>query len=277
MECVLENITVHYETFGEGDPIVILPGWGIPARLMEHLVEPSFQDRNGWQRIYIDPPGHGKTAGKDSIKNQDQILDVVLAAVDKITEGKNYSLLGLSLGAYLARGIVLKRPERVTGIAMIVPVIFAEDNRRTVPPHEVIVEESMDGIQLTKMEEFIWSMSVVHTRKWLEEIRAFPESSDGENGNAEFLNQIRTDPAKYAFSFDVDALPAPFERPSLIVTGRQDSSVGYVDAFSLLKNYPRASYAVLDRMGHLSEDSQETIGFLMNIWLDRVEESNKNR
>jgi pimeloyl-ACP methyl ester carboxylesterase len=244
---------------------------------MEHLLEPDFQGSNKWRRIYIDPPGHGKTPGKDWITNQDQILEVVLAAIDKLTEGKNYSLIGLSLGAYLARGVILKRPERVEGIAMIVPVTFAEDNKRTVPPHEIVVEEAMDDIQLTEMEEFVWSMSVVHTQKWIDQIRTEPEIPENENGNAEFLKQIRTDPAKYAFSFDVDALPAPFEHPALIVTGRQDSNVGYVDAFGLLKNYPRASYAVLDRMGHMSEESGEMIGILVNNWLDRVEESKRNR
>jgi pimeloyl-ACP methyl ester carboxylesterase len=244
---------------------------------MEHITEPYFQDRKGWQRIYIDPPGHGKTPGKDWITNQDQILEVVLAAIDKLTEGKNYSIIGLSLGAYLARGVILKRTERVDGIAMIIPVTFAEDNKRTVPPHEIVVEEAMDDIQLTETEEFVWSMSVVHTQKWLDQIRTEPEIPENENGNAEFLNQIRTDPAKYAFSFDVDALPAPFEHPALIVTGRQDSNVGYVDAFGLLKNYPRASYAVLDRMGHMSEESGEMIGILVNNWLDRVEESKRNR
>jgi pimeloyl-ACP methyl ester carboxylesterase len=277
MECVLENITVNYETFGEGDPIIILPGWGMSSLYMEHITEPYFQDRKGWQRIYIDPPGHGKTPGKDWITNQDQILEVVLAAIDKLTEGKNYSIIGLSLGAYLARGVILKRTERVDGIAMIIPVTFAEDNKRTVPPHEIVVEEAMDDIQLTETEEFVWSMSVVHTQKWLDQIRTEPEIPENENGNAEFLNQIRTDPAKYAFSFDVDALPAPFEHPALIVTGRQDSNVGYVDAFGLLKNYPRASYAVLDRMGHMSEESGEMIGILVNNWLDRVEESKRNR
>ena len=53
------------------------------------------------------------------------------------------------------------------------------------------------------------------------------------------------------FSFDVDKLPQPFPAPTLFIMGRQDHWVGYRDAWSILENYPRATFAVLDRAGHL--------------------------
>ena len=56
MECLLENIAVHYEVFGEGKPIIILPGWGLNTRLTAYETEPYFKQREGWKRIYIDPP-----------------------------------------------------------------------------------------------------------------------------------------------------------------------------------------------------------------------------
>jgi pimeloyl-ACP methyl ester carboxylesterase len=53
-----------------------------------------------------------------------------------------------------------------------------------------------------------------------------------------------------AFSFDVDALPEPFPAPALFLLGRQDNVVGYRDAWDVVENYPRATFAVLDRAGH---------------------------
>ena len=47
MEYTLENIIVYYEVFGEE-----------------------------WKRVYIGPPGHGKTQGKDWITNQDKVAVV---------------------------------------------------------------------------------------------------------------------------------------------------------------------------------------------------------
>lgn len=273
MECSLENISVHYEVFGEGRPIIILPGWGLDTRLTAHETEPYFQQREGWKRIYIDPPGHGKTPGKDWITNQDKILEVILACIDKLMAGQRFSMIGISLGAYLARGVVLHRAEFIDGIAMIVPGIIAEDEKRAVPPYKVLVEDAAVSAELTPEEADIFDMSVVHSRKWLDYLRTFPQVPEYENGDFEFLGKIREQPENYAFSFDVDNVSEPFSGPSLIITGRQDAIVGYHDAWNILENYPRATYIVLDRAGHFLEESADLVHVLINDWLDRVEES----
>ena len=42
----------------------------------------------------------------------------------------------------------------------------------------------------------------------------------------------------------------PYRHPTLLVTGRQDSTVGYARAWEMLEHFPRATFAVLDRAGH---------------------------
>lgn len=273
MECILENITIHYETYGEGKPILFLPGWSLNARLTAHQMEPCFHQSKGWKRIYIDPPGHGKTPGKDWITNQDKMLDVILAAIDTLTAGQKYSLVGISLGAYLARGVILHRARFVDGLAMIVPIIIAEDEKRSLPSHKVLIKNPTIYAELSPMEEAIFGMSVIHSRAWLNDIRNSPQIPDHENGEPEFLSRIRDKPEKYAFSFDVDALAQPFPGPSLIIAGRQDAVAGYRDAWNILENYPRASYVVLDRAGHPLEDSTGLVYVLMEEWLNRVKEN----
>ena len=71
----------------------------------------------------------------------------------------------------------------------------------------------------------------------------------------------------------MDTLDEPLSAPALIVTGRQDAVVGYRDAWSIIENFPRATFAVLDRAGHTLEvDQQPLFRALVNEWLDRVEE-----
>ena len=273
MECSLANITVHYEVFGEGNPIILLPGWGLNTRWTAHETEPFYQQREGWKRIYVDPPGHGKTPGKDWITNQDQMLEVLLACIDRLTAGQRFSLIGVSLGAYLARGILLHRASLIDGIAMIVPAMIAEDANRTVPLHQVLVEDPAVKAEITPAEADLYDMAVVHSRKWLDYQRSFPEIPENEMGDFEFLGRIRENPEKYAFSFDMDDLSEPFPRPALIITGRQDAIVGYKDAWNILDKYPRATYVVLDRAGHQLEEKARVVNVLINEWLDRVEES----
>ncbi len=57
------------------------------------------------------------------------------------------------------------------------------------------------------------------------------------------------------------------------MTGRQDSTVGYSRAWELLEQYPRATFAVLDRAGHaLPHEQPELLRALVTEWLDRVRE-----
>jgi len=76
------------------------------------------------------------------------------------------------------------------------------------------------------------------------------------------------------YSFDLTKNSSPFEQPALIITGRQDTHVGYQDAWQLLEQYPHATFAVLDRAGHaLGVEQENLFQTLIHEWLDRVEEA----
>jgi pimeloyl-ACP methyl ester carboxylesterase len=273
MECKLENITVHYEMFGEGRPIIMLHGWSLDHRHMVSDMEPLFQRRSGWKRFYPDLPGHGRTPGKDWITNQDKILDVVLDFIDDVIPGQRFVVAGASAGAYLARGIVYRRSALVDGLLLTVPLIVAEDTKRTVPPHVTLVEDPELVSELRPDEVEVFQLAVVQSRRILAALRADPPP-ESEVGDPGFQTRIREKPENYAFSFDVDALPEPLVTPTLIVAGRQDSVVGYRDAWRILENFPRGTFAVLDRSGHFLEVEQEELYHaLVSEWLDRVEES----
>jgi len=62
-----------------------------------------------------------------------------------------------------------------------------------------------------------------------------------------------------------------FKKPTVILLGRQDSSVGYKDAWTTLDNYTRATFAVLDRAGHnLQIEQVELFNSLVTEWIVRV-------
>jgi pimeloyl-ACP methyl ester carboxylesterase len=273
MECKLKDITVYYELFGDGKPIIMLHGWSLDHRSMLSDMEPLFRRRNGWKRIYLDLPGHGRTPGKDWITNQDKILDVVLDFIDNVIPGQRLVVAGASAGAYLARGITYRKSALLDGLLLVVPLIVADDAKRRVPAHITLVEDPTIVAELDPGEvEMVNQLAVVQSRKWVDALRAFSDSSDG-TGDQEFQAKIRENPENYGFTFDVDAISKPCPAPTLIVTGRQDSSVGYCDAWEILENYPRGTFVVLDRAGHgLYIEQEELYHALFNEWLNRVEE-----
>ena len=273
MNCELTDITVYYQEFGEGRPIIMLNGWGLDHRSMLNDMEPLFEHRDGWKRIYLDLPGHGKTSGKEWITNQDKMLEVLLNFIAKVIPGQRFTVAGASAGAYLARGIVYHKSNLLDGLLLVVPMIVAEDAKRRVPSRITLVEDPALMAELGPDEaEVLNQLAVVQSRKWIDTWRAIAPAAD-EIGDPEFRAKIGENPENFAFTFDVDALTEPCTAPTLIVTGRQDSSVGYRDAWEILENYPRATFVVLDRAGHgLYIEQEELYHALLNEWLDRVKE-----
>jgi pimeloyl-ACP methyl ester carboxylesterase len=118
-------------------------------------------------------------------------------------------------------------------------------------------------------ETVAFEMLVVHSRKALERLREdfYPAVALGDGS---YQNRIMQ---HYEFPFDVDVLPQPFAKPVLIVVGKQDDSVGYRDAWKMMEQFPRATFAVLDKAGHFLGLEQETLlRALADEWLQRVEE-----
>ena len=272
MECELKDITVHYEAFGEGRPIVMLHGWGMDHRYMVSDMEPLFRQRAGWRRIYPDLPGHGMTPGRGWITNRDQELNVVLDFIDTVAPEERFVVAGSSAGAYLARGVVHHRPAAIDGVLLTVPLIVAGDGERHLPSHVTLVENPALVSELQPDEAGgLIEIIVVQSRKVVEYLHANVPSA--ETGDEDYQTKIREHPENYAFSFDVDALPEPCPAPTLIVTGRQDSVAGYRDAWGILENYPRGTFVVLDRSGHfLATEQADVFHALAGEWLDRVEE-----
>jgi pimeloyl-ACP methyl ester carboxylesterase len=271
MECQLKNINVHYKIYGEGHPLIALHGFSPDHRLMTGCMEPIFKYRSGWQRIYLDLPGMGKTPGKGWITNSDQMLDVVLDFIDQVIPGQRFALAGESYGGYLARGIIYCRPALVDGLLLICPMIVAEHAKRSVPPHVALVQDPvlLSSLEPSEREEFE-SFAVIQGQRIWERTRA--EVMVGiKVADEDFLTRLQAH--GYSLSFDVDAA-LPFEKPTLILVGRQDGVVGYRDAWEIVESYPHGTFAVLDRAGHNLQIEQETLfNALVNEWLDRVDEN----
>lgn len=271
MECQLDNITVYYDIKGAGKPLLMLHGMPLDHRHMIREMEPLFERRAGWQRVYVDLPGMGQTPGSDTITCQDDMLNVIMAFIDRVIPGQRFAVAGLSYGGYMARGLVYCRGTQIDGVLLTVPAVLGDRDQWDLPAHLTVKRDEALLAELDDHErQGIEGMAVVQSRRVVECWRSgiSPAVDAADHTFIERLNQRR------AFSFDPDALPAPFEKPALIVTGRQDHVCGYRDAWNLLERYPRATFAVLDRAGHcLTMEQEDLFHALVSEWLDRVEEA----
>ncbi len=269
MECRLARITVHYESFGTGRPLVVLPGWPDDWSVPADYLEPVFGADRGWRRIYLDLPGRGRTRGEPWIKTNDQVLDIVLDVIETVIPGERFVVAGHSAGGYLARAVLNHRMDLVDGLLQVVPVIDPDDEdvpepTTLVADHQLIelIAAEVDRATAARLARVM----VVQSATVYERVKALLPGMLGHD--TEFLARLTE-----RLSFDVDQLPAPFGRPALFVLGRQDSVVGYRAALGLTDAYPRATMAVLDRAGHgLPWEQEDLFRALVDEWLGRVED-----
>jgi pimeloyl-ACP methyl ester carboxylesterase len=264
MICDIGDLAINYETYGSGRLMVMLPGRPSDHGVMARFMEPVFTQREGWLRIYPDLPGTGRTPSVDRLATHDAMLEAVLAFIDKVIPGQRFVLAGLSYGGYLARGVVYHRAASIDGLMLCVPQVKADPAEAQLPPRTAIVEDPAIATELGPIS----NLMVVQSPRVAEAVR-------------ELLAEVRIADHSFndrleeagPFSFDADRLPTPFGAPTLIMTARQDNLCGYRDAWDLLDNYPRATFAVLDRAGHFVNIEQDALcQALMREWLDRVEE-----
>ncbi|WP_209443629.1 alpha/beta fold hydrolase [Paenibacillus camerounensis] len=189
--------------------------------------------------------------------------------IEALIPGERFLLVGQSYGGYLARGLLRNYAGSIEGLFLLCPCVIAEMRDRELPQHQAAIcdKELLEELSQAERDEFT-SIAVVQTRTAWERynreiVSALQLADDG------FMERIKT-AGKYPFSFDTDRI-APFLKPSLILTGRQDSMTGYRDPWKLLEVYPHATFAVLDHAGHnLHMEQEELLGAMVKEWLSRA-------
>ncbi|MCY7735957.1 alpha/beta fold hydrolase [Bacillus safensis] len=260
-------MSIYHKVIGEGYPIVILHGWTLDHQVMLHALEPVFENRSGWKRIYIDLPGMGRSKPHPSIQNSDDMLEAILRLLDEVIPDEQFIVCGYSYGGYIARGIVRSRQETVRGLLLVAPMTIPEFDKRLVPEATVLKSDSSFISQLSSEEaDEFYSMIVVQRKTEWERFRdeiLLPSKQT----NHDFINNIQQN--GYGFTFDISS---ELKYPTLIITGRQDNVVGYHDAWRLIEDYPRATFAVLDMAGHnLQIEQPDVFNSLVDNWLNRLE------
>ncbi len=270
VKLTLRGLPVYYEILGEGTPVIMLHGYQVDHRLMAGCMEPAFEGTTGYRRIYPDLPGMGLTGGADWIDGADAMLELLVDFIDGVLPGERFLLAGQSYGGYLARGLVRRLGGRVAGLMLVCPVSIPDRTRRALPPHVVLERDGALLGRLAPEDAEAFQGCVLQTEAVWERFQG--EILPGlRAADQPFLARFRE--KGYAFSSDVDALEAPFPNPVLILAGRQDADVGYRDIWPILENYPRATFALLDRAGHNLQIEQSALFHaLTREWLARTAE-----
>jgi pimeloyl-ACP methyl ester carboxylesterase len=270
IECHLPGIIVSYKSVGHGRPVLMLHGWPYDHTQMEYEMEQIFVGRSGWQRIYVDLPGMGKTQGTSRICSSDDILQVLEEFVDAVIGDRRFVIAGMSYGGYLARGLVYRRRIDIDGVLLTVPSAEYPPRRINLPPRQVVASNHFIANQARREELALFQEEDAIVTENLGAIEYARMISAVTPADYNFLSRLRE---RRQFSFNVDAPYEPLDAPSLVILGRQDHQVGYKKQVSFMENYSRATVVVVDGAGHyIWGEKQHLCATLASDWLDRIEE-----
>ena len=263
------NTKLHYECIGDGKPVVILHGLGCSLEMMKACLEPVFQTYSQYQRIYIDLPGMGKSAADKEMASSESILELLCAFINDLVKAP-FLLIGESYGGYLAAGILFHYKKRIDGLMLLCPVIYPDHRLRTVPEQKTLLQEKayLDMLNADERNSFceyaVIANKAIHERYKKEIVAGLKQADDA------FIKQLKQHYA-YNQEFDDAVRNIYFDKPVLLICGRQDACVGYQDCWQLIENYPRATFALIDMAGHnLQIEQPELFVSLTKNWLQRV-------
>ncbi|OAV62506.1 alpha/beta fold hydrolase [Enteractinococcus helveticum] len=258
MKCHIGQSVIHYVEYGTGIPVIALHGAGVDHREIEAAVE-AFFPHDGYRRIYPDLPAMGQSEAVHLNSNND-VVHVLCDFIERVADG-SVLLLGHSYGAYLARGVAARRPDIIDGLALICPL----GQHATEVPEPTVVwqdddaDDELDPEDRRGFQEYF----VVRTRATARRYRDHVVPGMSRVDEAA-LGRIFAD-------WPIDMGEGSFNKPSVIVAGRQDSTVGYIDALHLGQRYSKASIAVIDGAGHaLLHEYPDLITAHIRHWLQRL-------
>ncbi|KAK5712056.1 hypothetical protein LTR15_012125 [Elasticomyces elasticus] len=248
----MDSPELAYQDVGQGLPVLIIHGWTMSGSVEAIDFEPVFIKQPGYRRLYMDLPGMGQTPA-GAIKDLDSMLQSVSTFVEKQILPSKFLIIGTSCGAYLARALAYKYASAVDGLLIRVPLIEPVTSKRDLDPFMPVISNNalLSSLSITDRETL--GDIPVQTPEYIDSLRGRLRTSilpAIAASDSAVLEPIRNDQDLYRLTAPMHSPDMPFAKPTLILTGRQDTVVGYRDAWPLLACYPRATFVALDRMDH---------------------------
>ncbi|MHB1317587.1 MAG: alpha/beta fold hydrolase [Anaerolineae bacterium] len=232
------GIHIHYETAGDGPPLVLLHGF---AGWLEGWIDTGYVDalKGEYRLIVMDLRGHGTTSAPHHPQayRLDLTAGDVIAVLDDLGLDQAH-MWGYSMGARLVWGIAHFYPERCR--SLIVGADF---------PFEPDPAEPMPGWQLDQIEMLNHGQDTfVRTLMGLAEPWVRPEWGWAERLAAMDLEALLAFRSKRERVGLLDTLPG-LDIPCLLYAGDQDPCCPLLRRW--VERMPRASLVVLPGVGHL--------------------------
>ncbi len=233
----IDGNTIHYTSYGEGPPVVLVHGLGGTNHVWHGVMQAMQQHHHV---VALDLRGHGRSAGKGKFSIEGWARDV--QRLIRHLELPAVTLVGHSLGTLVVQHLAQTNPDVCDQLVLVGGISYFQ------PPTADAYRERADLVESEGMDPIVddWLAGAVS-----------PQTHATMPGTAGLLREmfLRNDPAMYAKSCRALAKAPRIRRddigqPTLMVTGAHDRSTPLAMAEELKRAIPVSHVRVLPHVGH---------------------------
>lgn len=234
---------LHVIDRGSGDPVLFLHAFPFRAAMWDYQIDAL---EGSHRCLAVDMPGFGGSPPPENPTNSSmrEWADLVAGALDQL-EVPSATVVGCSMGGYLAMALLRHHPERVTRLVLSDTKAMSDDaatvSRRTALQQQVQSGAEIGSLAKGLIENLLSAGSVAHS-DLLTYVHALAEdaSPDGWVGA---LQSMKTRP-------DSMLVLRQAKLPALVIVGELDRTSPIAEARSL-RLHLKCDLVVVPGVGHL--------------------------
>ncbi|MBX3291141.1 MAG: alpha/beta hydrolase [Acidobacteria bacterium] len=236
---------LFYETNGEGDAVVLIPGFASGAWSWSWQAKYLAKDLSV---VTFDPRGISRSVAEAGVKvTIPQLAEDISVLLDAL-EIASANILGISFGGFVAQEFAVRFPERVDRL-VLASTSFGGPNH-IMPSAEVLEPFSAaDGLNSSEkirrhlqsafMPEFI--------KEKPEEVDLFCRLREENHVPEAIYNQQLA----AAYEFNIEDAVGSITARTLVVTGARDTVVPKQNSINLASNIPNSRLEIIEEAGHM--------------------------
>lgn len=241
------DVRIHYSEVGEGDPLLLIMGFGMPGDAWLGAL-PFLQ---GFRAIYYDNRGTGQSDKPCGPYFISQMADDAAGLLDHLRIERAH-VYGVSMGGMIAQEFVLRHPAKVRSLVLGCTMCGGEHAKLG---EEVVLDTLFQTIQnMGKLGPETWvdrTLPLIFPKEWID---ANPGIRDLLMMGIQMMPSTPPETAQSAMAglfgwTTYDRLPR-ITSPTLVVHGDQDLIIPVENAYVLVERIPGAQLHIVKGAGH---------------------------
>jgi pimeloyl-ACP methyl ester carboxylesterase len=257
----LDEAELYYEVRGDGEPLVLVPGFASGAWSWDWQVEELARD---FRVVTFDPRGvaNSKLNNGPSVSIS-KIADDIVGLLDNL-DMHSAHMLGISFGGFVAQEFALRYPERLKRLVLASTSLGGPNH---VAPATEVLAAFASTVGLNSSERIRKYLTMAFTPTFIEKHAEVIDRFCTLREHNAVPEEVYRQQLASAVAFDAERQAPCIQAETLVLTGDADTVVPAENSKRLARAIPHATLGVIEDGGHMTfvEQAEEFNSFVRDF------------